>query len=160
MLPAELNMILEGDLKSQEGYSSVPYWDTLGNLSVGYGCNLDSLLAQSACRGCGIDYANARKTGVTQHQAECLLVFFMAQAVRDAVSLVPGFWGICDGAQRAFANMSYNIGRSRLSKFHNLIAALDTGNYTEAARQMVDSDWYVQIPDRARVLVGYMESCK
>ena len=56
------------------------------------------------------------------------------------------------------ANMMFNMGRPRLSQFKMMKAALDAGDWSEAALQMADSKWYTQVPNRAGRLCERMKN--
>ena len=52
-------------------------------------------------------------------------------------------------AQRALANMAFNLGVPRLSQFKNMLSALEKGDYNVAAKEALDSNWAKQVGDRA-----------
>ena len=54
------------------------------------------------------------------------------------------------------ANMMFNMGRTRLSKFKKLKLAVDDEDWMEASIQMEDSRWYKQVPNRAERLCKRM----
>jgi len=58
--------------------------------------------------------------------------------------------------QRVCVNMAFNLGRNRLSKFKNMITAVNEGNYSKAADEMIDSKWYGQVGNRSKELVELM----
>ena len=60
--------------------------------------------------------------------------------------------------QRIIANMMFNMGRPRLSKFANMKAAVDEGDWNRAADEMMDSRWYNQVTNRAERLVERMRN--
>ena len=55
------------------------------------------------------------------------------------------------------ANMMFNMGRPRLSKFKKMIQAIHDGNWLEAGYQMKDSRWYKQVTNRADRLISRMQ---
>ncbi len=55
------------------------------------------------------------------------------------------------------ANMMFNLGRPRYSKFRKHIQAVMDGNWQESANQMRDSRWYRQVTNRAERLCKRME---
>ena len=55
------------------------------------------------------------------------------------------------------ANMMFNMGRPRLSKFKKMIQAIQDGNWLEAGYQMKDSRWYKQVTNRADRLISRMQ---
>ena len=56
------------------------------------------------------------------------------------------------------ANMMFNMGRPRLSKFKKMIQAISDGDWLEAAIQMKDSRWYKQVTNRADRLISRMKA--
>lgn len=156
----ELAVALESDLRSDEGYSSTAYTDTQGKLTVGYGFNLDDPAAEVICNLYGLNYQGLRNGDpMTRAQAEVVLGHFIGMVTGSIDMLIPNFWSLCDGAQRAAGNMYYNLGRTRFSGFHMMLAALVDENYAEAARQMQSSAWYTQVKQRAVRLVALMNAC-
>ena len=61
-------------------------------------------------------------------------------------------------AKQVFANMMFNMGRTRLSKFKKLIAAAESGDWKEAGSQGRDSRWYKQVTNRAERLCSRLEN--
>ena len=64
-----------------------------------------------------------------------------------------------DDLQRVLANMSFNLGITRLLKFQKFLGALESKDYQTAAKEMMDSRWATQVGPRAdrlkqRVLNG------
>jgi hypothetical protein len=49
--------------------------------------------------------------------------------------------------------MCFQLGRPRLSKFKNMIAAVEDLDWTTMADEMEDSNWYRQTPNRAKRLI-------
>jgi len=56
------------------------------------------------------------------------------------------------------ANMMFNMGRPRLSKFKKMIQAIKDGDWNEAGNQMQDSRWYKQVTNRADRLISRMKA--
>ena len=56
------------------------------------------------------------------------------------------------------ANMMFNLGFPRYSKFRKKISAVIDGNWKEAALQMRQSKWYNQVTNRAERLATRMEN--
>ena len=52
------------------------------------------------------------------------------------------------------ANMMFNMGRPRLSKFKKMIQAIKDSDWLEAGNQMKDSRWYKQVTNRADRLIS------
>jgi lysozyme len=71
----------------------------------------------------------------------------------DCNKLYPDFEDLPEEAQRVIANMMFNMGRPRLSKFKGMKSGVDARDWNRAADEMVDSRWYRQVTNRADRLV-------
>ena len=60
-------------------------------------------------------------------------------------------------AECILCEMIYQMGFAGVSKFKMMIAALQQNNFVEAGRQMLDSRWAKQTPNRAKTLSKQME---
>ena len=60
--------------------------------------------------------------------------------------------------QLIIANMMFNMGYTRLSKFKGMKAGVDARKWDQAADEMVDSRWYNQVTKRADRLVTRMRN--
>ena len=73
--------------------------------------------------------------------------------LRDCDILYPDFSSLPEEAQQVIANMMFNLGRPRLSKFAGMKRGVDARDWNQAADEMVDSNWYRQVTNRADRLV-------
>ena len=74
----------------------------------------------------------------------------------DCNTLYPDFDDLPEEAQQIIANMMFNLGRPRLSKFVGMKRGVDAKDWNSAADEMVDSRWYRQVGARAERLVNRM----
>ena len=74
----------------------------------------------------------------------------------DCNKLYPDFEDLPEEAQQIIANMMFNLGRPRLSRFRGMKAGVDAKDWNRAADEMVDSRWYAQVGRRAERLVDRM----
>jgi len=74
----------------------------------------------------------------------------------DCNILYPDFGDLPEEAQQIIANMMFNLGRPRLSKFVGMKRGVDAKDWNSAADEMVDSRWYRQVGARAERLVNRM----
>ena len=68
------------------------------------------------------------------------------------------FGDLPDEVQQILVNMMFNMGRTRLSKFKKMHAAILESNWTEAAKEGRDSLWYRQVTNRAERLMERLEN--
>jgi len=73
--------------------------------------------------------------------------------LRDCHILYEDFDDLPEEAQQVIANMMFNMGRPRLSKFKGMKRGVDSRDWNAAADEMVDSRWYRQVTKRADRLV-------
>ena len=73
--------------------------------------------------------------------------------LRDCNILYEDFGDLPEEAQQVIANMMFNMGRPRLSKFKGMKRGVDSRDWNAAADEMVDSAWYRQVTNRANRLV-------
>ena len=92
--------------------------------------------------------------GVSHDEAMMLLQNDLVWVARKAETY--GFWGKLDTArQMVVMNMIFNMG-NRFDGFKKMHAAMDAGDYAEAAVQMLDSRWAAQVKGRADMLADQM----
>jgi lysozyme len=80
------------------------------------------------------------------------------KVIEDCHILYEYFNELPEDAQLIIANMMFNLGRPRLSKFVKMKEAVNEANWIEAAIQMEDSKWYKQVPNRAERLCERMRN--
>jgi lysozyme len=78
--------------------------------------------------------------------------------IDDCRRLYEDFDDLPDEAQLIIANMMFNMGRPRLSKFKGMKRGVDAQDWNAAADEMVDSRWYRQVTNRADRLVERMRA--
>jgi|TARA_B100000424_G_scaffold118919_1_gene89784 GH24 family phage-related lysozyme (muramidase) len=76
----------------------------------------------------------------------------------DCQRLYNDFNVLPEEVQLIIANMMFNMGRPRLSKFKGMKAGVDAQDWNKAADEMIDSNWYKQVPNRAGRLVKRMRA--
>ncbi len=117
-------------IKKHEGFSTHPYLDTVGKVTIGYGRNIDD-------------------NGITKEEADYLFDNDLARCLRE-LSVYPWYVHQPQNVQDALVNMCFNLGIARLLTFHKMIRALTIKDYTNAAREALDSKWAAQVGERAK----------
>lgn len=116
-------------VKSHEGLSLKPYYCTAGKLSIGYGRNLED-------------------NGITQQEAEQMLMQDLNLAMQDVYRVLPDVPRYPEQVQTVLIDMMFNLGMSRFKTFKRFITAIEAGDYSKAIEEMRDSKWYTQVPNR------------
>jgi len=117
-------------LIKHEGFKLEPYRDSLGNLTVGVGRNLDSV-------------------GLYREEVLYMLDNDIARCDRELRHNFKWYLGLSDVRQDAMINLCFNLGITRLLGFKKALAAMARDDFDEAADEFLDSRWATQVGDRA-----------
>jgi len=63
------------------------------------------------------------------------------------------FENLPEPIQHVLVNMCFNLGKSRLSAFKNMLKAVKAKDWKEMAHQMEDSKWFNQVGRRGKELI-------
>ena len=138
---------LREELAEDEGCKFEIYLDHLGLPTFGIG----HLVKED-------DPEHGQPVGTTVDEERVRQVFSLdiAVTIEDCRSLYDDFDELPEEAQLIIANMMFNMGRPRLSKFVGMKREVDARRFDAAADEMVDSRWHDQVPNRAKRLVKRM----
>ena len=139
------------EIEADEGVKYEIYLDHLGYPTVGCG----HLIQPD-------DEEYGKEVGTTITEARCSTLFAsdIDGVLADCGRLYATFSDLPEEAQKIIANMMFNMGLTRLSKFKKMKAAIEKGDFKEAANQMHDSKWRTQVPNRAERLINRMRNIK
>ena len=100
------------------------------------------------------------EVGTPVSEDRCITAFNtdIETVLSDCNKLYSDFDELPEEVQRIIANMMFNMGRPRLSKFKGMKRGVDARNWNAAADEMVDSKWYRQVTKRADRLVERMRN--
>jgi lysozyme len=139
--------ILRKQIEADEGCKYEIYLDHLGLPTFGIG----HLVTES-----DQEYNRPVGTAITADRvAECFNKD-VETVLEDCERLYPDFDSLPEEVQLIIANMMFNMGYPRLSKFKGMKAGVDARDWQQAADEMVDSKWYHQVTNRAERLVQRM----
>lgn len=147
MLPQSLIEQIKEDLVKHEGYVTEIYLCSEGYPTFGIG----HMVTEE-----DMEYTWPVGTPVTDERILQVFHDDCKVAVEDAELLVDDLYDHPNDVIRVLVNMVFNLGRPRLSKFKNMLAAVNDKNYTTAADEMIDSKWYRQVKRRGEELVEIM----
>ena len=147
MLPQHLMDQIKEDLVRHEGYVTEIYLCSENYPTFGIG----HMVTEN-------DMEHTWPVGTPVTDERILQVFHddCKVAIADAELLVNNLSDHPDFVSRVLVNMAFNIGRPRLSKFKNMLAAIEAKDYNLAADEMIDSKWYHQVGRRSQELVEMM----
>jgi lysozyme len=138
MTPSDFSILREA-VQNDEGLRLLPYLDTAGKITIGYGRNLSDV-------------------GITKGEALQLLDNDLTNAIATLTRAHPGVQALDPVRQIVLVNMAFNMGVPRLSTFQQMWAAVERGDFEAAAEEMIKSTWATQVGARATRLASEMAS--
>ena len=143
---------IEQFITRHEGRKLKPYKCTAGHWTIGVGWNMDANPLPKDIR----DYLKAHGS-ITNEMVDKLLDISINQAVKDCHKLFPEFESFSPNRKMALTDFVFQLGLSRSSAFVNTIAAINTGRWEDAVKEMRDSNWFKQVPNRAKEVTELIE---
>ena len=140
---------LREELANDEGCKYEVYLDHLGYPTFGIGH-----LITDDDPECGTSVG----TEVSSDRVQEAFDFDVESVLSDCERLYVQFEHLPEEVQLIIANMMFNMGYTRLSKFKGMKRGVDARDWNAAADEMVDSKWYKQVTNRADRLVTRMRN--
>ena len=140
---------LRKQLEIDEGVKYEIYLDHLGYPTFGIG----HLVIPS-----DKEYREDVGTRVSEERVRECFDKDVESVLRDCTLLYKDFDELPEEVQQIVANMMFNMGYTRLSKFKGMKKGGDARYWNKAADEMVDSRWYKQVTNRANRLVERMRN--
>jgi lysozyme len=135
---------LREELAADEGCKFEIYLDHLGLPTFGIG---------HLIREHDPEHGKPVGTEVSDERVRQVFALDVAVTIEDCQRLFSNWDDLPDEAQLICANMAFNLGYPRFSKFVNFRAAIEAQDWLKAADEAVDSRWHDQVPNRAKRLV-------
>lgn len=132
---------LVAQLKRDEGTVLHAYQDHLGYWTIGTGRLID-----------------IRGGGITPEEAEYLLSNDIDTRFAQLSKRIPWFDTLSSARQGVLMNMAFQLGIGGLLAFKNTLRLVEVGDYTGASREMLNSAWAKQTPERAKRLSEQMRT--
>ena len=140
---------LKETLKVDEGVVYEIYNDHLGYPTFGIG----HLVLEG-----DPEHGAAVGTPVSEDRVDECFEKDVESVISDCKKLHEAWDGYPEEVKQIIANMMFNMGLTRLSKFKNHNAALASGDWKTAAVEGRDSRWYQQVTNRAERLMSRLEN--
>lgn len=116
-----------------------PYKDSKGIWTIGHGTNLEDL-DQNELDILGDELAG--KDTIKEETQDLLTSYNVDQAIEIANTVFKGLENESEDTQKLFADMAYNMGQTRLSKFKDTIEAFDNKDWQSVVAGVKDSDYF------------------
>jgi len=126
-------------VKLSEGFRDKVYKDTLGIDTIGYGFAIKDLVLE-------------------EDIAEMILRRKLEKLVHDTNKRFSFLKTLPIQAQDVIYEMCYQLGITGVSKFRKTLAYLENFEYKMASKEMLDSKWAKQTPNRAKKLSDVIKS--
>ena len=127
------------NIKESEGFVEYVYNDSLGIPTIGYGFAIKDLI-------------------LDEDIAEQILLRKVKKLIDRVDKKFDWFVTADDSVKEVVVEMCYQLGLAGFSKFKMTISYLEKENYIEASKEMLDSKWAKQTPNRAKKLSKIVES--
>ena len=129
--------------KDFEGLRLRPYKCSAGKLTIGYGRNLEDV-------------------GISKEEADAMFDKDFTKAMEGAAKILQeeGITSLHKQRFYVLTDMVFNLGYTGTKKFKKLLYALKKGLYDDAAKEMLDSQWAVQVGSRAIKLAAMMKDAR
>ncbi len=126
-------------LLRDEGEVLTPYRDSMGYLTIGVGHNLDA-------------------KPISARASRVILEDDIMDTITDIAAHVPSASALSPVRYAVLINLAFNVGIQGLLGFRKMLAALQAGDYAEAARELLDSKYATQVGARAKRLAVQLET--
>lgn len=126
----DMRVKLRGMIMLNEGFRGSPYSDTTGNLTIGYGHNLDARPISPNVGGVMLDED-------------------IQWAMSELDSQFKWFEALDDARKCVLVDICYNIGLKGLLGFSNMLECISMGQYANASYHILDSLYARQVGERA-----------
>lgn len=134
-----MNTTAEKIIKLEENYRARPYYCTAGVPTIGYGKVIGK-------KGEPLPNITANRTEEDLFIREKIRELSYALMSRYSVA-----WNKCNQARQAILiSMAYQLGLTGVSQFQKMWMALSNGDFSLAAKEMLNSKWAKQTPNRAK----------
>ena len=127
------------NIKESEGFVEHVYNDSLGIPTIGYGFAIKDLI-------------------LDKDIAEEILLRKVKNLAQRVQNKFDWFNTAPDVIKEVVIEMCYQLGLGGFSKFKKTISYLEKKNYLEASKEMLDSKWAKQTPNRAKKLSNIVKS--
>ena len=123
-------MNLQDLITKHEGLRLKPYTDTVGKLTIGVGRNLSDI-------------------GISNDEAMMLLSNDIQNVTDELNNNLSWFTNLDPVRQAVLLDMCFNMGWHTLSTFTTFLGMVESGNYSGAAADMLQTKWAKQVGIRA-----------
>ena len=140
---------LREEITSDEGCRLEVYLDHMGYATIAVG----HLITEH-----DPEFGSPVSTPISQGRCDELFDQDIAIVIKEVKTLVDDFDSIPEDIQHVLCNLLFNMGKTRLSKFRNFLAAINRSDWVDAGEELKDSRYYTQVTNRANRLIARLNS--
>lgn len=129
---------LKKQMMYHEGKRNKLYKCSAGKLTIGIGHNIED-------------------NGVSDAVIDLMFQEDIYDVLEDLTGMFSEFNELPENIQLVLADMRFQLGGPRFRGFRNMISAAKTRDWSAMVREMKDSVWYRQVPNRANNLIAMVE---
>ena len=96
--------------------------------------------------------------GLSDDEVDYLLENDIVRVIKELSSEYPWFRGLDDVRKDAMIDISFNLGATRFRGFKNALSAMESADYTLAAKEFLDSKWSRDVKGRSHELASMIET--
>jgi lysozyme len=126
-----IDMIKLNEGMVMENGRHIPYEDSVGKMTIGFGRNLTDM-------------------GISEGEAQTLLWNDVENVIKELDQNLPFFNDLSENRRYALIDMCFNLGLTRFMGFKKMLTALERKEYDIAADEALDSKWAKQVGSRAK----------
>ena len=123
-------------LKTEEAFRGMSYLDSRGHPTIGWGT----------------------KEPITRAEGAWLLETRLADTHDRLAKAWMPYGGLNQARQGALLDMAYEVGVEGLLGFHDMLAALERGDWAAASKAALASLWATEVPMRAIVIAAALKN--
>lgn len=149
-LTPEESIIIEHLLMDDEGFESFPYFDCCGKSVKECECIPQGKLTIGVGR-------NIEDVGLSENEIQGLLSNDVKRVTLQIERNFSWFTKINTPRRIVIISMAFNMGMDRLKGFKKMIKSIESGDFSSASAEMLNSKWADQVGDRAHRLSAIMK---
>ena len=135
---------LESQLRLDEGEKLYAYPDSLGYLTIGVGILIDP----------------RKGGGLRKEESAFILRNRTSLIIAEVKRKLPWVNKLHFVRAAVLYNMAFQLGIDGLLKFKNTLNLIEAGDYETASKEMLNSLWAKQTPERAKRLSEQIRTCQ
>jgi lysozyme len=141
-------MTIKEFITKHEGRKNKPYKCSAGKNTIGVGWNFDDNPLPPHIA----DYLRKNKQ-ITDEMIDSLLECSISIAEDNCHDLFPNFDNFSENRKMALIDFLFQLGFTRARKFVHAVAAINTGRWEDAGKEIENSSYFKQVPTRAREVI-------